>query len=77
MGSAGACPAAWRAARRTAGSAIRPSPPEPVTVGTALREGTAGVVAGDGGAVSQPETVVMPPRPPCSGQTPTGSVPAM
>src|SRR5664279_5364751 len=69
-----AWPAAWRAARREAGSGgACPSPCEPGIVGAA-RAG--GGVAG-GGLVSHPATVVMPPRPPCRGQTPTGSVPAM
>src|SRR5215813_11967437 len=51
-----------RAARRTAGSgAATPSPPDPVKLGAALAG--AGGVAGLG-AVSQPETVVIPRRPP-------------
>ncbi len=65
--------AACRAARRATESAgTWPSPWEPVIVGAPLPAAGAG-----GGVVSQPEFVVTPPRPPCSGQTPTGSVPAM
>src|ERR1019366_6615460 len=72
--AAAAWPEDWRAARRAAesGGAI-PSPREPVTVGA---ECVRGCWAG-GGLVSHPATLVIPLRPPCSGQTPTGSVPAM
>src|ERR1035437_387983 len=69
-----AWPDAWRAARRAAVSGgACPSPCEPVIVGVDLPDGG---LAG-GGVVSHPATVVMPPRPPSVGQTPTGSVPAM
>src|SRR5580658_1908476 len=66
----------WRAARRAsvagvAGESVCP----PLT----LRELSAGAAVGAAGAdVSQPVTVVIPGRPPpCNGQAPTGSVPAM
>src|ERR1035437_3229471 len=61
-----ACPEDWRAARRETGSGgTCPSPCEPVIVG-GERPGGGWV---GGGLVSHPATVVLPPCPPCRGQT--------
>ncbi len=69
------CPAACRAARRDAESGVAtPSPPLPEKVGAVF---LAAGASGGGVAVSHPATVVIPGRPPCSGQASTGSVPAM
>ena len=68
-------PEFWRAARRATESAgCWPSPWVPVIMGAVELPAPAG--GAGGGVVSQPELVVTPPRPPWSGQTPTGSVPA-
>ncbi len=71
-GPGGACcatsPAVCRATRRATAAGVRSEPPP---------AGLSVEATGLPPPVSQPATLVTPVRPPCSGQVPTGSVPAM